>query len=137
MAIQFAPRTGSVLLCDFSLGGFRPPEMVKRRPVVVLSPRLRRRDGLVSVVPLSTTRPGRPVPYVVPLSLTPLPPAPFDAQACWAKCDMVSCVGFGRLDFFRTPRGGVRRRTYLKLGLSADQLAQVRCGVKHALGLAD
>ena len=133
--MKFAPRTGSVLLCDFSLGGFRPPEMVKRRPVVVLSPRLRHRDGLVSVVPLSTTPPDGVVPYVVPLSLKPLQPAPFNAPACWAKCDMVSCVGFGRLDFFRTHRGAARRRAFLKLNLSADQLQRVRDGVKIALGL--
>ncbi len=137
MALKFAPRVGAVLLCDYSLGGFRPPEMVKRRPVVVLSPRLRHRDGLVSVVPLSTTPPSRVVAYVVPLTLRPSPPAPFDAPGCWAKCDMVSCVGFGRLDFFRTRRGYARRREYLKLELTADQLNQVRGGVKRALGLCD
>ena len=135
MVLRFAPRVGSVLLCDFSLGGFRPPEMVKRRPVVVLSPRLRHRAGLVSVVPLSTTPPGRVVSYVVPLRLQPLPPAPFDSPACWAKCDMVSCVSIARLDFFRTPRSSARRRVYLQLKLSADQLEQVRGGVKLALGL--
>ena len=35
-----------MLLCDYSAGGFRPPEMVKRRSAVLISPRLPRRDAM-------------------------------------------------------------------------------------------
>jgi len=42
-------------MCDFT--GFKPPEMVKKRPVVILSPRYRRRTGLCIVVPFSTVEP--------------------------------------------------------------------------------
>src|ERR1700704_6371834 len=103
MAIQYPVPPGAILLCDYS--GFRPPEMVKRRPVVVISPRLSYRDHLCTVVPLSTTAPNRNVPYVCRLELTVALPPPFDGERfCWAKADMVATVGFRRLDLFRTAR---------------------------------
>jgi uncharacterized protein YifN (PemK superfamily) len=55
MAIHFHPQRGTIVVCDFR--GFEAPEMQKRRPVVVVSPRLRHRDNLCTVVPLSTTAP--------------------------------------------------------------------------------
>ncbi|WP_198669160.1 type II toxin-antitoxin system PemK/MazF family toxin [Elioraea thermophila] len=61
MPILYPVAAGTILLCDDDTG-FRPPEMVKRRPVVVVSPRLPHRDGLATVVPLSTTAPREPVP---------------------------------------------------------------------------
>jgi mRNA interferase MazF len=54
MGIQFAVAPGIILLCDYSRGGFQAPEMVKRRPAIVISPRLRHRDGLCTVVPVSS-----------------------------------------------------------------------------------
>jgi uncharacterized protein YifN (PemK superfamily) len=44
--INFHPKRGTVLMCDFT-----------RRPVVVVSPRYRRHTGLCLVVPFSTVRP--------------------------------------------------------------------------------
>ena len=61
MAIQFYPQPGTILICDFA--GFVEPEMVKRRPVIVIGPRLRNRGNLVNIVPLSTARPGEMCPY--------------------------------------------------------------------------
>lgn len=55
--IPFMPADGMMLLCDFSTG-FRPPEMVKMRPVVVLSHRARNAQTCV-VVPTSTVPPKR------------------------------------------------------------------------------
>ena len=48
MAIKFYPRQGTLLMCDFNTG-FRVPEMVKVRPVVVVS---RTRGQVATVVPL-------------------------------------------------------------------------------------
>jgi len=42
MSIKFNPEQGLIVICDFK--GFVPPEMVKRRPAVVISPRLRQRS---------------------------------------------------------------------------------------------
>ena len=59
MALNFHPEPGMVLICDFTTG-FRVPEIVKRRPVVVISPRRRRasislvyRGGIKYHCPLS------------------------------------------------------------------------------------
>lgn len=63
MAIQFHPRPGQILLCDFSQG-IVEPEMVKsHRPVVVLSRQVAGRGKLVTVLALSTKEPGRIMPY--------------------------------------------------------------------------
>jgi mRNA interferase MazF len=135
MAIQFAVGPGTILLCDYSLGGFRPPEMVKRRPAIVLSPRLPFRDGLCSVVPLSRTPPPRLVDYVVQLTLSKPLPAPFEEAVCWAKCDMVATVSFERLDLFRTERDQSGKRKYIHPVLGAEGFERVRQGVMAALGL--
>ena len=92
--IQFHPRPGDVLMCDFSAGGFKPPEMVKTRPVVVVS---KRSDSLVTVVPLSATEPVKFEAWHCEMSLSSLP-APFQSERCWAKCDMIATVGRWRLD---------------------------------------
>jgi mRNA interferase MazF len=58
MPITFIPDAGDVLMCDFSTG-FVPPEMVKTRRVIVLSPRNRARiPGTYIVVPISKTAPA-------------------------------------------------------------------------------
>ncbi|MDY6930077.1 MAG: type II toxin-antitoxin system PemK/MazF family toxin [Pseudomonadota bacterium] len=56
MPLQIHPEQGTIVICDFK--GFVPPEMVKRRPAVVISPRLRRRQRLCTIIPLSTTPPN-------------------------------------------------------------------------------
>ncbi|MEW6721221.1 MAG: type II toxin-antitoxin system PemK/MazF family toxin [Thermodesulfobacteriota bacterium] len=94
MALTYHPKRGTVLMCDFV--GFKTPEMVKKRPVVVVSGRLRR-SQLVTVIPLSTTPPD-PVEdhhhQMDPASL----PGQFATKQTWAKCDMVVTVGFWRLN---------------------------------------
>ncbi len=131
--LSVSPRT--VLLCDYGMGGFVPPEMVKRRPVVIVSPRLPHRDGLCTVVPLSGTPPLHAVPYVVKVDLPEPLPDPFGERTFWAKCDMVGTVAFGRLDLFQTKRGHDGRRRYLHPKLPQDAFAEVRRGVLFALGL--
>ena len=49
-------------MCDFTTG-FKVPEMVKRRQVVVVSPRYRRHTGLCLVVPFSTVAPNEIEPH--------------------------------------------------------------------------
>jgi uncharacterized protein YifN (PemK superfamily) len=49
MPIQFYPRAGQILMCEFT--GFVVPEMVKPRPVIVVSPRLPQRSEIVAIVP--------------------------------------------------------------------------------------
>lgn len=134
MALQYYPNPGEILLCDYNTG-FIEPEMTKRRPVVVISPRLRRRAGLVGVVPLSTTEPDPVEAHHCRLELaTPLP-HPFDSPVMWAKCDMVATVAHARLDRFRAGRKD-GSRVFLSGALRDDQLKAVKAAVLCGLGLS-
>ncbi|TKT43352.1 type II toxin-antitoxin system PemK/MazF family toxin [Rhizobiaceae bacterium LC148] len=135
MPIRYAVPPGTLLLCDYALGGFVPPEMVKRRPAIVVSPRLPHRDGLCAVVPLSTTPPSRSLDYVVELILDPILPSPFDSPMMWAKCDMIATVSFDRLDLFRTSRDQQGKRKYLTRRVDADTLERIRLAVRAGLGI--
>lgn len=136
MGIQFPVGMGTILLCDYDRGGFQPPEMVKRRPAVVISPRLPHRNGLCTVVPISGDQPPNEVDYVVRLEFGPPLPDPFSYKIAWAKCDMLATVGFARLDLFHTERDQYGKRKYLHPKLSAVDLARVKQGVLCALGMA-
>jgi uncharacterized protein YifN (PemK superfamily) len=137
MSIKYPPKIGSILLCDYSLGGFREPEMVKRRPAIVVSPKLNHRNGLCAVVPLSTSAPVHTVSYVVELELPTAPPAPFDSVSVFAKCDMLSTVCFERLDMFRTGRDQYGKRKYLDLRISSEQMDEIHIAIKVALGIVN
>lgn len=136
MAIRFPVGPGTVLLCDYSLGGFREPEMVKRRPALVISPRLPHRDGLTTVVPLSGSEPAHAVPYVVRLDLAKQLPEPFEQSVWWVKCDMLATVWFGRLDLFRTGRDQEGKRKYIHPVIPKADLDRVVAGVLAGLGLS-
>ncbi len=94
--ITFHPKRGTVLMCDFTTG-FRQPEMVKKRHVVVVSPRYRRHTGLCLVVPFSTVAPHEIEDHhhIIRCGKYPF----FDpVRDVWAKADMLTCVCFERLD---------------------------------------
>ena len=132
MAIQFHPRLGAVLMCDFTTG-FQLPEMVKRRPVVVVS---RKHRELCTVVPLSTAAPSPVEACHHKLSEHSLPFALTKGRDVWAKCDLITTVGFGRLDRImigREPRSG--RRLYASQRVNAADLRSIREGVLHVLAL--
>src|SRR6266700_2419968 len=134
MGIRFPIGVGLILLCNYD-SGFRPPEMVKRRPVVVVSPRLPYRENLCSVVPFSLTPPHRDVAYQCELTLAvPLPP-PWEETRVWAKADMLATVCFDRLDFFQTKRDQTGKRKYLHPKVSPEQLKLVYSAILHGLGL--
>lgn len=109
--------------------------MIKARPAVVISPRLPHRNGLCTVVPLSTSPPEYDVEYVVQLELDKPLPKPYDATVQWVKCDMIATVSFQRLDMFRTERDQYGKRKYLQPKVSAADFARIINGVKSALGM--
>ncbi|WP_106754276.1 type II toxin-antitoxin system PemK/MazF family toxin [Pannonibacter carbonis] len=129
MPIGFFPPAGQILVCDFS--GFQPPEMIKHRPVIILSPKLPNRSEIVTLVPLSTTAPRHNLPFVVRLSRN-YHPLEDDTLAVWAKCDMVMNVSRQRLDGFK-----IGRRKWATPMASEEDLHAVRIGVIHDLGLRD
>jgi mRNA interferase MazF len=124
--ITFHPKQGMVLICDFT--GFKPPEMVKRRPVVVVSPRYRRHTGVCLVVPLSTVPPPQIEAHHYEIAagsydfLDPCKPS-------WAKCDMLTCVSFERLD--RVLMCG----RYASPALRPADFIAIQHGVMEALGV--
>jgi uncharacterized protein YifN (PemK superfamily) len=127
MPLQYFPRAGQVLMCDFT--GFCEPEMIKPRPIIVISPKLPSRSEIVTVVPVSLTAPKRELPYAVRLSKN-YHPQESDDLPCWAKCDMVMNLALRRLDGFK-----VGRRQWVNPQLTGDDLAAVRRGVIFGLGM--
>lgn len=134
--MQYPVKSRTILLCDFNAGGFRAPEMVKRRPAIVLVGALPGRNNLHTVVPMSGTESPPDRKYHCRLDLPEPLPAPFNATVWWAKADMIATVGLQRLDLFQTPRDQYGRRKYLStLKLDEEQFERVRAAVRHALGL--
>lgn len=76
VAIREHPKIGTILICDFDQG-FKEPEMVKRRPVIVVSPKISTRPGLCTVVALSTTEPRPKMPFHCEIDLDPPLPPPW------------------------------------------------------------
>lgn len=119
MAINFSPKVGQILECNYgeyalSVDGsivknvnyHIPPEMIKNRLVVVLNGKLNQTSCIV--VPLSTTHDmqktlrgihveilGEDIPELIY----------FRQQVRWAKADMIQQVSAERLNRPRTNRG--------------------------------
>ena len=117
-------------MCDFSTG-FRPPEMVKVRPVVVVSKRKWNRRTCI-VVPCSA------VASVCTLRVNAALPQrkyQFLARDSWAKCDCPYTISVKRLSVIRDDDGSAvnSRRTRL----DDSDLRRIRKFVGKAIGLLD
>lgn len=96
MALKFQPKARAVFICDFTSN--IEPEMTKKRPVVVIKQH-KRNSKLVTVVPLSTTKPLIIDGHHYRLGVNPLPDK--KDLCCWAKCDMVATVSTERLYLYK------------------------------------
>lgn len=135
MALQFHPKIGTVVICDYDTG-FRPPEMVKQRLAVVMSPRLPHRNNLCTVVPLSTSAPEHRFHYQCKVELPIEPPKPFEGRFKWAKADMLATVGLNRLTLPHTRRDkSTGKRQYVVIELSEVEITQIRLSMLYALGM--
>lgn len=134
MAINFHPAQGSIIICDF--GMLKTPEIIKRRPVIVISPNFKHRTNLCTVVPLSKTPPPKITACHLKLFFEPLLPEPYQNPYSWVLADMVYTVSFERLKLFYLSKDNeTGKRIYLNRILSENELEQVLCCVKHGLGL--
>jgi uncharacterized protein YifN (PemK superfamily) len=129
MPLTFHPHPGAIVICDYSTG-FQPPEMVKVRPVVVISPR-RRNSQLVTVVPISSTPPSPIEPWHYQLPVGAYPPA---RGPVWVKADMIAAVALARLDRVKV-KGPGGQRTYQVFSLSVADMQAVLAAVKAALAI--
>lgn len=132
MALLYYPNPGEILICDYGTN-IIAPEMEKRRPVVIVTPRLRRRGELVGIVPLSTSEPDALEDFHCRIELPNPLPAPFDSPVMWAKCDMFSVVARARLDRFKAGRGG-GKRIYVAGKVSEEQLKAIKAAMLCGLG---
>ncbi|QGT77928.1 type II toxin-antitoxin system PemK/MazF family toxin [Guyparkeria halophila] len=133
MSLKFHPEEGAIVICDFS--GFKKPEMIKRRPVVVVSPRFRSRSGLCTIVPLSTTKPLNRMPYHHVLHLDPPLPPPFDSVVNWVKADLLATVSFERLKMPFDGKDEEGRRRLVKRCVSTEDLDEIRECIKCVVGI--
>lgn len=131
MALQFHPKRGQVLYCDFTTG-FIEPEMVKVRPVVVLS---RTNQQVCTIVPLSGTEPNPLREYHWQVSPESLPPHLAAKGTWWAKCDMITTVAFARLDRVRDGKDANGKRLYSHKCISAADLRAIHNCILFALCL--
>lgn len=125
--ISWQPQPGQILICHFGLG-FRAPEMVKTRPVMVISPKTQIWTKLCIVVPISSLAPD-PVEqhhYKLPKGLVP----DKKYKEAWIKGDTLMAVSSHRLD-----RVKIKPREYVVPVASPDVLKEVQKCVLHATGL--
>lgn len=115
MSLKFCPTRGEVLMCDFGIGGFKAPEMVKTRPCIVVS--RAGASGLSTIVPLSGTVPSRIEDwhYLIPSGNLP---GIWNEREMWAKCDVVSTVGWFRLQRLRHRKQGEWCHAATRIGTS-------------------
>jgi uncharacterized protein YifN (PemK superfamily) len=132
MPITFHPDLGQVLYCDFT--GFEEPEMVKNRPVVVLS-RKKHSIGLCTIVPLSGSKPNPELPFHHKMSSGSLPESIAEKGDWWAKCDMVTTLAFRRFDRVKCGKDPSGKRLYSSKKISEYDLRQIQKGVLYAICL--
>jgi uncharacterized protein YifN (PemK superfamily) len=134
MGLAEHPKLGAILMCDFE-PGFREPEMVKRRPVVVVSPKMRGRPNLCTVVALSTTAPEPPLGCHAQMDIHPPLPDHYESNDVWVKGDMLYTVALQRLDFIRIGKDANGKRIYYLHPVSNDNLRRIRGCVLSGIGL--
>ena len=124
MPLHHFPSRGEVLICDFDTG-FQPPEMVKKRPVLVVSVKDSHGRKLCTVVPFSTAQPFPVEAWHHSLAHVRVPGLQA-AAPMWAKCDMLATVSFERMNkpYVKTRHG----RAYRDMTLDkADMLCIEAC----------
>ncbi|WP_336940831.1 type II toxin-antitoxin system PemK/MazF family toxin [Vibrio cholerae] len=130
--LRFHPKKGTILCCDFS-EGFKAPEMVKIRPVIVVTPQLPGRVDLCTIVPLSTVEPQPKLPFhheMSPESLT----EKLKQKTCWAKCDMLYTVSLERLDRI-SEKSASGKRTFVTGKATAEDMLAIEQCILNGLGL--
>ena len=125
MPIHEHPDPGTILVCNFD-GTFKEPEMVKPRCVVVLTPKIKARPGLCTVVCLSTKPPDPVMPYHCQIDINPPLPKQWDSKGVWVKGDMIYAVGFHRLELIRMGKDRTGTRIYRFDVMPPEQFKQIK-----------
>ena len=136
MAIQFHPSPGTILICDFNRG-FVEPEMTKKRPCLVVSPRRRRGGRTCTIVPFSTKKPRPFLDHHFKLTLDEPLSDYYSELVQWVKCDMVYSVSFDRLSPFKAGKDENGRRLWENKSVSDDALLAIRRCILYGIGIND
>jgi uncharacterized protein YifN (PemK superfamily) len=134
MSIEFHPPRGSIVTVDYGKG-FKNPEMDKTRLAVVLSPEIKARVKLVTVVPLSLTEPETILPFHKQIEI-PFELPKWGNQPRWIKGDMVNAVGFHRVSLLRFDKDQQGKRVYQTAVLDDELFKIVKRCVLHGMGLS-
>lgn len=102
--LRFQPKSGSVIYCDYK--GFISPEMIKKRPVIVIS-KHKHNSKLVAVVPISTSEPSTILSHHIKMEEA-FCENHLSGKKSWVKCDMINVVCLDRLDLVRNRKTGDR-----------------------------
>lgn len=121
-------------MCDFN--GFKAPEMVKNRPVIIISTRPNGHK-LATVTCLSTAVPTKNELYHLRIDAKHLPKTKFfNDKETWLKGDMVYTVSFERLDFIRLGTNQGKRFYHLDR-LGRNTMKEIYSCILHGLNLGD
>lgn len=136
MPLLKPPNVGAVVLCMFP-DELMVPEMIKTRPVVVISPRIPGRYDLTTIIPLSTTEPNPFLPHHCEIPIRLMPKSlQSEATHVWAKCDMLYTFSITRLDRFKSGRDRkTGKRLYETGQLELEQIQQIRCCIAAGIGI--
>ena len=132
MAINFAPRRGAILLCDFARARVHP-EMDKRRQAIVVSTTaVNHRHGAFAghctVVPTTSQVPQTIGPEDVLLPVGKYWSFTVDS---WVRCKMITTVSHDRLDLLL--RNGRPSRTEF---VDEVDLARILTALRHVLAIS-
>lgn len=137
MALLYPPKVGDIVMCQFP-ECLAAPEMIKKRAVIVISPRLAGRDGLVAVVPISNSAPDPVHAHHCEIEVRLLPKF---MQATggnrWAKCDMLYTFSLERLSLIQDGRRdrATGKRIYDHCKADLVTVQAVRRSIAAALGI--
>jgi len=108
------------------------------RPVIVLTPPIKGRNNLVTVISLSTKEPPTIMPYHYRIPKASMPQlGRFQKCDTWVKGDMIYTAGFHRLDLIKlgTKDRNTGKRLYFKNALGRNQMSDIYKCVLHGLNL--
>ncbi|WP_063648500.1 type II toxin-antitoxin system PemK/MazF family toxin [Aliivibrio fischeri] len=120
-------RLGNVYICDFASAGFKEPEMVKPRRVIVLD--YNKLNKLLTIIPISSKPCIRHGVDYIELTDESLELIKATKKPLYAVCDMIYTLHIERFD-----RVKVGRR-YFNTKVNNDDLQLIRTAIKKNLRL--
>lgn len=130
MAINYSPKVGELLFCDFGklsnsendVDGHLPPEMTKKRAVIVLNGKI---GKCCVVIPISSTKDINAIRKGVHVPIADIEVSGvLKPRERWAKANMIATVSRLRL---HKPAGGITKH------LSRESVTKVQIAVMKSI----